>query len=74
MTAVRHIASFIAMFAVIGLLFWFLNELVILFRQHSETGVVYDLSYYLWDGSLILIAVFATFWLIRKLKEWEVVR
>ena len=70
----KNVLSYLGMFALIGFLFWFLNGLIVSFRQHSEQTVVYELAYYLWDGSLILIAVFATFWLIRKMKEWEVVR
>ena len=74
MTAVRYVFSYIAMFAVIGFLWWIVDPIVILFRPYAETGAALTLANYLWDGLLIVILVFSTFWLIRKLKEWQVVR
>lgn len=73
-TGVRYVFSYLAMFAVIGFLFWILNEIILLFKPQSETGNVFDLANFLWGGSLVLILVLSTFWLFRKLKEWEVVR
>jgi len=74
MTGVRYVFSWIAMFAVVGFLFWILNEIIILFIPHAETGTPLTLSNYLWDGSLIILLVLSIFWLFRKLKEWDVVR
>jgi len=74
MTSVRYVFSWIAMFAVIGFLFWILNEIRVLFRPYGETGDVLTLANFLWDGSLLIIAVLSIFWLLRKMKEWEVVR
>ena len=74
MTAVRYVFSYIAMYAVIGLLYWILNDLLVTLRSQSETTGAYDIANFLWGGSLVLILVLSTFWLFRKLKEWEVVR
>ena len=74
MTSVRTVFTYLAAFMVMGFLYWILNEIIIMFRPHSETGTVFTLTNYLWDGLLLIFMVFGTFWLIRKLKEWEVVR
>lgn len=74
MTSVRYVFSWIAMFAVVGFLFWILNEIVILFRPYSTGGSIHNMANYFWDGSLLIIAVLSIFWLLRKMKEWEVIR
>lgn len=73
-TGVKHVFSYLAAFAVMGFLFWILNEIVLLFKSYSETGNAYDIANFLWGGVLLVFLVLSTFWLIRKLKEWEVVR
>jgi len=73
-TSVKHVLSYLIMFATVGFIYWILNEIVSLFRPLSETGDVYNLANFLWYGSLILLAVLSTYWLIRKIKEWDVVR
>jgi len=74
MTGTKTALEYIAMFIFAGFLLWFLNPIINIFELYSETGNLYTYTNLLWDGIIFIILLFSSFWFLRKLKEWEVVR
>ena len=73
-TAVRYVFDYLAGYAVFGLFYWLLNGILVEFKSLAGYADVLDVANYFWWGSLIIYMIFATFWLFRALKFWDVVR
>lgn len=55
-----------------GLVYWLLNGILVELRVLSATGDVYTLANFLWAGALVVYLIFGIFWMVRKLKEWDI--
>lgn len=63
--------DYFAGFAVLGLVYWFLNGILVEFQVFSLQNEAYEMANWLWNGSLVIYILLGVFWLPRKIKEWE---
>lgn len=69
-TASIYALDYFMGFAIFGLVYWFLNGILVEFQVFSATNITYTYATWLWHGSLVIYIVFGIFWLPRVLKEW----
>lgn len=70
-TAVVYALDYFAGFAVFGLVYWFLNGILVEFLTFSVQNDAYTFALWVWNTALVIYIVAGIFWLPRKLKEWE---
>lgn len=70
-TAVVYALDYFAGFAVFGLVYWFLNGILVEFQGFSVQNDAYTMALWVWNGALVIYIIIGVFWLPRKIKEWE---